>query len=65
MKLSEAMAAGYKRGDRKAQRGQVEAPEDVMNLEVHTAGGSRRGELYILLPMENSFLYCWRQYLRR
>ena len=65
MTLREALAAGYKRGDKKKQNGQVELMENIMDLPVYTAKKKRNGELYILLPMENSFQYCWRQYLRR
>jgi len=61
--LSEALAAGYVRGDMKYQRGYVSRRADIGKSPVHVAGGRRKGELYVLLPSWRSSIYCMRQYL--
>jgi len=63
--LNDALAAGYKRGDMKYQRGYVSRKSDIGKSPVHVAGGRRAGELYFLLPCYDSTIYCMRQYLRK
>ena len=57
--------AGYKlvpTGDVKYQRGYVSRvkPVDI----IYKAGGSRSGELFVLLPNDRSTRYCFRAYMR-
>lgn len=63
MTYKEALEHGYKPGDIVLQRGYVSRKADPMTQEVHTAGGYRRGQLYVLLANKKSTRYCFRQYL--
>ena len=64
--LSDALALGYKLADQQYQRGYVSRKIDLWGgSPVHVAGGSRRGELYILRPAWSTSQYCIRQYLRK
>lgn len=63
MTYQDAISAGYKDADQKYQRGYISRKADQLSQEVHTAGGSRKGSLYVLLPCWTSTQYCIRQYL--
>lgn len=63
MTLNEALASGYHYGDTKFQRGYISRKIDQGAQVVHTAGGRRAGELYVLLPSWLTTNYCVRQYL--
>ena len=63
MTYKDAISQGYKAGDTKYQRGYVSRRIDPLSQTVHTAGGNRKGQLYILLPSYQSTQYCIRQYL--
>lgn len=65
MTYKQALEQGYKPGAVMYQRGYISRKIDPMAQEVHTAGGNRRGQLYILLPCKTSTRYCFRQYLKR
>ena len=61
----EALQAGYLLGDTALQRGYVSRNADPGDAVVYVAGGSRHGQLYVLLNNPDSNRYCIRQYLRR
>lgn len=63
MTYGEALDMGYRMGDIKYQRGYVSRRVDVLEQPVKEAGGSRKGELYVLIPNRYSTNYCYRQYL--
>lgn len=65
MTYKEAIEAGYKPADMAYQWGYVSRKVNPDEQEVQTAGGSRRGELYVLLPCWRSTRYCIRQYLTK
>lgn len=60
---ADALSAGYTLGDVKHQLGYVSRKINPEHQPVYTAGGSRRGELYVLIPNYESSRYCLRQYL--
>lgn len=65
MTYADAIKAGYKKADTKYQRGYISrlaAPDAQL---VRAAGGTRKGQLYVLLPCYCSTQYCIRQYLYR
>lgn len=62
---AEALAAGYRDGDCKFQRGYVSRKADISTAPVLISGGSRKGQLYVLKPYWGSSTYCLRQYLVR
>lgn len=63
MTYATAKAAGYKDGDIESQRGYVSRKVNPDEQPVLTANGSRKGQLYVLLPSKSSTQYCYRQYL--
>ena len=63
MTYGEALQAGYKDGETRWQHGYVSRRCDPMKQPVLIAGGTRKGELYVLLPSWKSTTYCIRQYL--
>lgn len=65
MTLKEALLSGYKKADCTYQRGYVSRKVNVDEQTVYTAGGSRKGEKYVLLPTWESSQYCIRQYLKK
>lgn len=65
MTYAAAIKAGYKAADTKYQRGYVSRLADPDVQPVQTAGGNRKGQLYVLLPCYCSTQYCIRQYLYR
>ena len=66
MTLKEAIANGYKIGDRKMQRGYVSRKiPNCTDIPVFVAGGRRKNEFYYLAPCWNSTRYCYRQYLHK
>lgn len=62
--LKEALASGYTLADTKLQRGYISRRINEEKAPVRIAGGTRKGELYVLLPCTTSSQYCIRQYLR-
>ena len=65
MTYRDAIMAGYKAADTKFQRGYVSRLADPDAQPVQTAGGNRKGQLYVPLPCYCSTQYCVRQYLCR
>ncbi|MCL1789831.1 MAG: hypothetical protein FWG40_00480 [Peptococcaceae bacterium] len=65
MTLQQAYAQGYTDADATRQRGYVSRKIDPLKQAVQVAGGSRKGELYVLLPGWDTTTYCWRRYLTR
>lgn len=65
MTYADAIKAGYKTADAKYQRGYISRLTDPGAQPVQTAGGNRKGQLYVLLPCYCSTQYCIRQYLYR
>lgn len=65
MTYREAIKAGYKKADIKYTVGYVSRKANLENQEVFTASGSRKGELYILVPCFHSSRFCFRQYLTK
>lgn len=61
----DALNQGYRDADTTYQRGYVSRRADPMRQEIHTAGGNRKGQLYVLLPSRRTTQYCIRQYLTR
>lgn len=65
MTYADAIKAGYREADIKYQRGYIRRRADPDAQPVRVAGGSRKGQLYVLLPCFTSTQYCFRQYLYR
>lgn len=65
MNLKEALEQGYKMADMKYQRGYVSRKTNREEQKVQVAGGSRKGQLYVLVPCFESTQYCYRLYLTR
>lgn len=65
MTFAEALESGYKPADMQYTKGYVSRRSDLAKQPVHVAGGSRKGELYILIPSFKSTRYCLRWYLRK
>lgn len=65
MKYREALKAGYIDSETALQRGYVSRLSDPDEAEVHVAGGTRHGQLYVLRNNPRSNRYCIRQYLRK
>ena len=65
MTYREAIENGYTDADTKYQRGYVSRKANTKEQPVQEAGGSRKGQLYVLLPCFTSTQYCIRQYLRK
>lgn len=63
MTYAEAKEKGYVPSDSTYQRGYISRKIDTMQQPVKTAGGNRKGQLYVLLPCYTSTQYCFRQYL--
>lgn len=63
MTLHEALLNGYKVGEVKYQRGYVSRKVNVAYQPVLTAKGSRKKQLYVLMPCFTSSQYCLRAYL--
>lgn len=61
----DAINQGYHTADTTYQRGYISRKADPMQQPIRIAGGSRKGQLYILLPSAQSTQYCIRQYLTR
>lgn len=61
----EAIEMGYSLGDTAWTRGYVSRRSEQVcdDTPIHVAGGSRQGELYVLMPSWESTTYCRRQYL--
>lgn len=65
MTYAEARRAGWVPAGTALQRGYVSRLADPDDAEVHVAGGTRHGQMYVLLNNPRSNRYCIRQYLRR
>jgi len=63
--MQEAVAAGYIMSDAKWERGYVSRKSDIAKATVQVAGGSRKGELFVIMPSWDSTQYCVRQYLTK
>lgn len=61
---ADALAAGWIKTDTAWERGYVSRKTDTRYAAIQAAGGSRKGEYYVLLPSWRSSQYCVRQYLR-
>ena len=59
----DAINAGYVNADTAYQRGYVSRRIDTLTAPVMVAGGSRKGQMYVLLPCQASTQYCIRQYI--
>lgn len=65
MTVAELMLKGYKVADVKYQRGYIRRKNfDFCNSEIMTAGGSRKGQFYVLIPCMESTRYCKRVYFK-
>lgn len=60
---AEAKAQGWTKGDAVWQKGYVSRKAKDEYIMVEEAGGTRRGQYYVLLPNRESTRYCIRQYL--
>lgn len=66
MTYREALAAGYRDSDVRMHRGYISRKINPMEQEVQTAGGNRKGELYVELPNPwSTYFGVLRQYLYR
>lgn len=65
MTYTEALEAGYVPAGTALQRGYVSRLANPNEAEVRVAGGTRHGQLYVLLNNPQSNQYCIRQYLRK
>ena len=63
MTYQQALDMGYRNGDVKWTRGYTSRRCDINRLEVGTAGGTRKGQRYVVLPTLHSTVYSLRQYL--
>lgn len=59
----EAKAAGWIETDSTWTRGYVSRRSNIDDLTIHAAGGSRRGQFFVLIPSWRSTQYCIRQYI--
>jgi len=63
MTVAELMLKGYKVADVKYQRGYMSRKNfDFGNSAILSAGGSRKGQFYALIPCMESTRYCKRVY---
>lgn len=62
---ADALNSGYVNADSAYQRGYISRRTDTSAAPVMVAGGSRKGQLYVLMPCSISSQYCIRQYLKR
>lgn len=65
MTVKDLIKQGYHFSDVKLQRGYVSRKTDIGQSEVMQAGGSRKGQFYVLAPCFRSTRYCYRQYFVR
>lgn len=65
MTYKEALEQGYENADWKWERRYISRCCDPGEQPVWTAGGTRHGEKYVLLPSWRSTQYCVRQYLKK
>lgn len=62
--VKDALANGWRFGDLTTERGYVSRRNfDVEEANVYAAGGTRKGQIYALVPNRRSSSYCYRQYL--
>ncbi len=61
----DALDMGYTVYDITWCRGYVSRTTDMARQPVRIAGGSRKGELYVYAPSQQSTAYCLRWYIRR
>lgn len=62
---AEAKAAGYRATNTSLQRGYVRVGLRDNDMPVRVAGGSRKGQLYVLMHNPQSTMYCIRQYIAK
>jgi hypothetical protein len=65
MTYGEALAQGYKRGDLQSMMGYQSRAKDCKEFPVYVGKGSRKGQLFVVLPRYDTKRYCYRQYLTR
>lgn len=65
MTYGEAKALGYETYETRFAAGYLSRKIDVDAQPVETAGGSRRGELYVDVPNYGSTRYHYRLYIRK
>lgn len=66
MTYCEALIAGWKPADTKWTVGYVSRKSFCLDEAVcHEAGGTRKGQLYILAPSWDSTQFCYRHYLTK
>lgn len=65
MTYDEALKAGYRDGVQRYFRDYVSRKVDIGKQPVKTAGGRRKGQLYVELPCFLSSQYAIRQYLSK
>lgn len=66
MELKEMLKQGYVYCGRAWTRGYTSRRNySEYEAEIHKAGGSRNGQIYILAPAWNSTMYCWRHYYKQ
>ena len=66
MTYNQALSAGYKRSGITLQRGYVKRTAPYLSYydqELIPAGGSRKGQFYVLFPCYHTSRYCERHYL--
>ena len=63
MTYKEAIANGWEKADMAMTRGYVSRKADINEAECHEAKGTRKGQLYVLVPNQISTRFCYRQYL--
>lgn len=65
MKVSEAIAQGYRLKEVKFQRGYTSRKTELDDREVLEAQGRRKGQKYFLYPCPWSTRYCYRMYIEK
>lgn len=66
MTFAEARKQGYICGDTTYTQGYISRRAfDIDKARIHVAGGSRKGQLFVLIPCYNSTRFCLRQYLKK
>lgn len=63
MTYAEALKAGYQNGEVRYSSGYVSRKVNISTQEVRIAGGSRSGQLYVVVPSYHTTRYHLRQYL--
>lgn len=61
----EALRAGYIESSLRWERGYVSRQSLLDTLPIKVAGGKRKGQIYVSLPVYTSSRFCYRQYLTK